>query len=35
MILWDRFSDDRRAIRLKVLILTACLVATALLEGAW
>lgn len=35
MTLWARFSDDRRAIRLKVLILTACLVAAALLERPW
>jgi hypothetical protein len=29
---WDRFWDDRRAIRLKVILLVCCLLAAALLE---
>jgi hypothetical protein len=29
---WDQFWDDRRAIRLKVVLLVCCLLAAALLE---
>ena len=33
--LWSGLLDDRRASRLKILILGACLVAAAILEVPW
>lgn len=30
---WARFWDDRQAVRVKVLLLAACLLAAMLLEG--
>ncbi len=30
-----RFWDDRRAVRLKAILLAACLLAAALLETPW
>lgn len=32
---WARFWDDRRAVRLKVLLLIACILAAAMLEAPW
>lgn len=32
---WARFWDDRRAVRLKVLLLIACILAAAALEAPW
>lgn len=32
---WARFWDDRRAVRLKVLLLIVCILAAAVLEAPW
>jgi len=32
---WARFWDDRQAVRLKVLLLIACILAAAVLEAPW
>lgn len=32
---WARFWDDRRAVRLKVILLIACILAAAALEAPW
>jgi plasmid replication initiation protein len=32
---WAGFWDDRRAVRLKGILLVACLLAAALLEAPW
>jgi|GEM_PF-4708242 len=32
---WARLWDDRKAVRLKVLLLVACVLAAAALEAPW
>lgn len=32
---WAHFWDDRRAVRLKVLLLVVCILAAAALEAPW
>lgn len=33
--IWTRFWDDRQAVRLKLLLLAACVLAAAALEAPW
>lgn len=33
--LWARFRDDREAVRLKLILLAACVLVAALLEVPW